>query len=76
MGKDFSAPRGVKKQIFGSILFFLGALNTLLSIKGGLPLDGFFLVLMLGGGLIFLYGALERASKQPSTNASSNRDPE
>ena len=63
--KGFKAPKGVKKQMFGSILFFLGGLNTVFSVKAGLPLDAFHVILMLGGGLLFLYGAIQKMGDTP-----------
>ncbi|MBI5286154.1 MAG: hypothetical protein HY878_01015 [Deltaproteobacteria bacterium] len=48
--------RGVKKRIFGLVLFFLGILNTLLSIKAGVEIQGFYFILMATGVIIFIYG--------------------
>lgn len=48
--------RGVKKRIFGSVLFFLGMLNTLLSIKAGVEVQGLYLILIVTGIILFIYG--------------------
>ena len=62
MGKDgeFKAPKGIKKQIFGSVLFFLGALNTMFAMKAGTEVDNFNPLLIFIGIVIFIYGGVQR----------------
>lgn len=48
--------RGVKKRIFGSVLFFLGILNTLLSLKADVEVQGLYLILIVTGIILFAYG--------------------
>lgn len=60
MIEGLSAPKGIKKQIFGSCLFFLGALNTMLAIRGGWRVDWFYILLMAVGVFLFIYGGIQK----------------
>ena len=53
------APPGFKKKVFGSVLFFIGGLNLVFSVKAGISIDPFHIVVTILGSLIFLYGAVE-----------------
>ncbi len=66
MAKDFKSPRGLKKKIFGSMLFFLGALDTMLAVKAGISVETFYLFLMIAGVLLFTYGLIEGLKKEAS----------
>ncbi|MEE9613639.1 MAG: hypothetical protein V3W31_01635 [Thermodesulfobacteriota bacterium] len=48
--------RAAGKQFFGCVLLFLGTLNTMLSLKAGLPIDPFYYVLLISGGLVLAVG--------------------
>ncbi|HHD11688.1 MAG TPA: hypothetical protein ENK42_04540 [Deltaproteobacteria bacterium] len=57
--KEIKSPPGFKKKIFGSVLFFIGGLNLVFSVKAGISVDPFHVVVTILGSLIFLYGAVE-----------------
>lgn len=65
----------MKKKIFGSVLFFLGSLNTLLTVKGGFKVETFYVMLMLAGVLLFIYGLVERL-KEDTLDANLEGRPE
>ena len=48
--------RGVGLRAFGSILFFLGILNIMLSLKAGIEIQGFYIFLMAAGAIFFTIG--------------------
>lgn len=58
--------RGVKKRIFGSVLFFLGILNTLLSIKADVEVQGLYPIMIVTGIILFAYG-LWQGRQPPKT---------
>lgn len=53
-------PKGIKKQIFGGVLFCLGAMTALLAKTIGFELDIFYVVIIIFGICLFLYGAMQR----------------
>jgi len=57
--------RGVKTKIFGFIIMVLGLLDSLLTLRGGMPAYEF-LALILLGACVFAIGAV-RGRRQPST---------
>ena len=62
--------------MFGSVLFFLGGLNTVFSVKAGVPLDGFHVILLISGASLFVYGAIQRsAGRDTSDNADTGTHP-
>ena len=67
MSPDVSkAPKGFKKQVFGVILIFFGAVNTILNIKTDISVDAFdLLIIVLGGGLL-AFGAIQKNKGQKS----------
>jgi len=48
--------RGVGLRAFGSILFFLGILNIMFSLKAGVEIQGFYIFLIAGGAIFFTIG--------------------
>lgn len=54
-------PKGIKKQVFGGVLFCLGAITALLAGTIGFELDIFYVVVSIIGAGLFLYGTLQRA---------------
>ncbi len=52
------APRGAVLKIFGVVLICLGALDSLLSWRGGLVLNDFYVFLLAGGTLLYAAGAI------------------
>ena len=54
--------RGIKKQVFGGVLFCLGAMTALLSRTIGFELDNFYVVISIVGAGLFLYGSVSKKS--------------
>jgi len=52
-------PAGLKKRIFGALLFALGTFGIAWSAGSGGGLEGFDLFLMATGGGVFILGAVE-----------------
>ena len=48
--------RGVGLKAFGSILFFLGILNIMFSLKAGIEIQEFYIFLMAAGAIFFILG--------------------
>ncbi|OFZ65669.1 MAG: hypothetical protein A2V79_04225 [Betaproteobacteria bacterium RBG_16_56_24] len=57
--------RGVKTKIFGFIIMVLGFLDSLLSLRGGMPAYEY-LLLILFGACVFAIGAV-RGGRRAST---------
>jgi len=49
--------RGVKTRIIGVVMIILGVLNSLLTLRGGLPSEKF-MILIAAGAAIFAIGAV------------------
>ncbi|MDO8463916.1 MAG: hypothetical protein Q7S46_01495 [Gallionella sp.] len=56
--------RGVKTKLFGFILMTLGVLDSLLTLRGGVPAYEYLLLILLGA-CVFAIGAV-RGMRQPS----------
>lgn len=57
--ENVEKPRnGVKRQLLGSVLFFLALLNIALIMKSGLAIDYFDYALAAAGSAVFLSGLL------------------
>ena len=56
--------RGVKTKILGFILMVLGVLDSLLTLRGGIPAYEYLLLILLGA-CVFAIGAV-RGGRQPS----------
>lgn len=54
------APKGIKKQVFGVVLFSLGTVTALLANIIGFELDIFYVVISIIGAGLFLYGAIQK----------------
>jgi hypothetical protein len=59
--------RGVITKLFGFIIMVLGLLDSLLSLRGGMPANEF-LILILVGACVFAIGAV-RGAQRPSDRA-------
>jgi len=53
-------PKGIKKQVLGSVLFCMGAMTALLARTIGFELDIFYVVVSVIGAGLFLYGAIQK----------------
>ena len=57
--------RGVKTKIFGFIIMTLGLLDSMLSLRGGMP--GYeYLLLIFFGACVFAIGAIRGGGKTPA----------
>lgn len=56
------SPRGVITKLFGAILMMLGLLDSVLTLRGGVPAYEFLLLVLLGAA-VFAVGAV-RAGKR------------
>jgi hypothetical protein len=54
--------RGVKTRLFGFILVVLGALDSLLTLRAGIPAYNFLLLIFVGA-CVFAIGAIRGAGK-------------
>lgn len=63
--------RGVKTKIFGFIIMVLGLLDSLLTLRGGVPAYEF-LALILLGACVFAIGAV-RGRRLPSTGQTEHK---
>ncbi|MFZ2525485.1 MAG: hypothetical protein WAW87_09240 [Candidatus Ferrigenium altingense] len=59
--------RGVKTKLLGFILMVLGVLDSLLTLRGGIPAYEFLLLILLGA-CVFAIGAV-RGGRRPFTEA-------
>jgi len=59
--------RGVKTRLLGFILMVLGVLDSLLTLRGGIPAYEFLLLILLGA-CVFAIGAI-RGGRRPFTEA-------
>ncbi len=55
--------RGVKTKLLGVVMISLGVLDSLLTLRGGLPSENYILLIILGIA-VFIIGAV-RAGRQP-----------
>jgi hypothetical protein len=56
------SPRGVITKLFGAILMMLGLLDSVLTLRGGVPAYEFLLLVLLGAG-VFAVGAVRAGSR-------------
>lgn len=59
------APKGFKKQVFGVVLILFGAINTILNIKTNISVDAFDLLMIVLGGGLFAFGAIQKNKGRP-----------
>ncbi len=59
--------RGVKTKLLGVVMVSLGVLDSLLTLRGGLPSEEYILLIVLGIA-VFIIGAI-RAGRQPDDPA-------
>lgn len=57
------APKEIKKQVFGIVLFGLGTITALLARTIGFELDVFYVVISIVGVCLFLYGYVQKQSQ-------------
>ncbi|HBR16326.1 MAG: hypothetical protein A3G39_05820 [Deltaproteobacteria bacterium RIFCSPLOWO2_12_FULL_43_16] len=55
--------RGVGLRIFGGVLFFLGMLNIMFSMKAGLATQNFYIFMIIAGIIIFVIGSLRNMGR-------------
>ena len=60
--------RGVKTRIFGFIIMTLGLLDSLLTLRGGMPAYEY-LMLILAGACVFAIGAVRGGRRSPAEAA-------
>jgi len=70
--EEENSKRGVKTRLFGFILIVLGVLDSLLTLRGGIPAYEF-LILIFAGICIFAIGAI-RSTQPPSTKANQAKE--
>lgn len=56
--------RGVKTRILGFVLMVLGVLDSLLTLRGGMPAYEYLLLILLGAG-VFGIGAVQGSRRSP-----------
>lgn len=56
--------RGVKTKLFGAILMMLGVLDSLLTLRGGVPAYEFLMLIALGAA-VFAVGAARAGTRPP-----------
>ncbi len=59
--------RGMLPRLFGVILIMIGSLNSLLSWRGGLVVNDFYLLLIATGLFLFAIGVIHRAQGTEDT---------
>lgn len=52
--------RGVKTKLLGVVLLFVGALDSMLSWRGGLVVNDFYLFLFAAGITLYVIGAIRQ----------------
>ena len=60
--------RGVKTKLLGFILMVLGVLDSLLTLRGGIPAYEYLLLILLGA-CVFAIGAVRGGMKSPADTA-------
>ncbi len=55
--------KGVKTKLFGVVLIILGALDSMLSWRGGFSVSDFYVLLIASGILLYIVGAIRQGSK-------------
>ena len=63
--------RGVKTRLIGAILMMLGVLDSLLTLRGGVPAYEF-LMLIVFGAIVFAIGAVRGANGPEEVPLASN----
>jgi hypothetical protein len=64
MNQDETPRKGAKTRLFGVVLIFLGALNSMLSWRGGLFVSDFYLLLFAAGSFLYVIGAIRAIETQ------------
>ena len=54
--------KGAILKLFGVVLIFLGALDSMLSWRGGFAVSDFYVFLIASGVLLYVVGAIRRGS--------------
>jgi len=65
--------KGIKKQVFGGVLFCLGAMTVLLARTIGFELDIFYIVITMIGACLFLYGTIQKNQHNLASQSASMR---
>jgi len=61
--KNESGNAGSITKLFGVILVFLGALDSMLAWRGGFALNAFYIALIACGIFLYAIGAVRRGSR-------------
>ena len=61
--KNESGKAGSITRLFGVILVFLGALDSMLAWRGGFALNAFYIALIASGIFLYAIGAVRRGSR-------------
>ncbi len=65
---DHGAPRkGAIIKLFGVVLIFLGAMDSMLSWRGGFAVAGFYIALIAAGFVVYALGAVRGADRRASS---------
>ena len=54
--ENINQKRGVGLRVFGSILILLGIINIIFSLKAGIEIQGFYILLIAAGTVLFIIG--------------------
>lgn len=65
MEAEYGGRRGVKTKLLGFILMVLGVLDSLLTLRGGVPAYEF-LLLILFGACVYAIGAVRGGQRPPA----------
>ncbi|MCP4381036.1 MAG: hypothetical protein GY798_06390 [Hyphomicrobiales bacterium] len=68
-GSDIGSSRGAILRLFGVILIILGALDIMLSWRGGFEVFSFHVMLFVTGQVLYVIGAIRRRDR-PDMNQS------
>jgi len=63
--------RGVKTKLLGVVMVSLGVLDSLLTLRGGLPSEKYVLLIILGIA-VFIIGAVRAGRQQEDTEEQTN----
>ena len=61
---EHSAKPGVKTKLFGVIVLFVAVLDAMLSWRGGVAVDTFYLVLFAAGFFLYAVGSIRQSASK------------
>ena len=59
-----SVKPGVKTKLLGVIVVFVAILDSMLSWRGGLAIDNFYLVLFVAGFILYVVGSVRQSANK------------